>query len=205
MKILPLDSCNISEVATYIRSGGIVIHPTETCYGITCDVTNAVAVQKLFSLKQRPISQPVSALYPSLVSAKEDLLFSPLASSIAQKYLPGPLTIVLPVRQDPHFYIHVTADSKPAQTIGLRISSHLFTQSLVQAVGSPIATTSANLHGKENPYSAEDVRVQLGDNEYLLIDGGMLAKTPPSTVVEIIGSNWKILRQGDIDLQSMLP
>lgn len=190
-----------------LHSGGLVIHATETCYGIACDLTNPDAVRKLFAVKQRPETQPVSALFSSLDQAKQFVVFSEKALTLAREYLPGPLTIVLPAQQHPLAQLHVcpppltTNHYSLTTNLGLRFSSHPLAQHLAEGFGKPIATTSANLHGKPNPYSAEEIRTQFAGSSPLpdlILDSGVLPITPPSTVIEIVGDALRVLRRGDI-------
>ncbi len=204
MKIIKESPAAIAEAIRILKSGGNVIHATETCYGIACDLANPDAVGKLFAVKRRPESQPVSALFSSLEMAKKYLTLSPRALTLAEKYLPGPLTIVLPQKPDSspifttpstHYSLHTT------HSTGLRLSSHPFAQKLAEAFGGPIATTSANLHGKPNPYSVQDIFTQWNDMEPLpdlVIDSGPLPVSPPSTVIEVHGETVRVLRQGEL-------
>ena len=207
MIVLPTTSEGIETSLSILHAGGIVIHPTETCYGIACDLTNPDALQKLFDLKKRPYSQPVSALFSSLDAAKAYVVFSPRALTEAEKHLPGPLTLVLPKKDSTPTPIHVcprkffTLHSSLFVSIGVRISSHPFAMQLAEAFGRPIATTSANLHGEANPYSVKDIDSQWATSSLLpdlVIDSGILPIAPPSTVVEILGDSIRVLRQGDV-------
>jgi len=98
---------DIDAAIATLKAGGIVMHATETCYGIACDLTNPDAVKKLFAIKKRPEQQPVSALFSSIESAKLYVDFSDRALELAQKYLPGPLTLVLPTNTKPPSQIFV--------------------------------------------------------------------------------------------------
>lgn len=196
-------SAAIEQAVRILEKGGVLAHATETCYGFACDLTNLDAVKRLFALKGRPLDQPVSALFPNLASAEKYVVFSKKARDIAEAFLPGPLTIVLPRRTNaPKLF--VTPHEKQESMIGLRISSHQFALSFAEKFGKPIATTSANLHGKPNPYSPKDISSQFRGRTLvpdLLIDGGTLPIAPPSTVVAITGEGLKTLRQGDLRLQ----
>lgn len=203
MEIIPAFPLGITRAIEVLRSGGVVAHATETCYGFACDLRNPDAAAKLFAVKKRPSDQPVSALFSSLEEARKFVVFSPKALELAEKYLPGPLTLVLPVREDAPFQIHVCPSTQPPipnPTIGIRISSSPLAQNLAAAFGGPIATTSANLHGEPNPYSVSAIETQfLGIDPApdLVIDSGTLPLSPPSTVVESIGESIRVLRQGE--------
>src|SRR3989338_4667154 len=94
---------SIKKVLCILKNGGVVAHITDTCYGLACDMTNPKAVTKLFEIKHRPISMPVSALFASLEEAKKYVEWNDMAEKLAEKYLPGPLTLILPLKKPlPH-------------------------------------------------------------------------------------------------------
>ena len=209
MEIFSESPDGIERAAEVLRAGGVVAHATETCYGLACDLQNPAAVERLFLVKERPFTQPVSALFSSVEEAQQFVVFSKKALEIAKKHLPGPLTIVLPLRKDSPLLIHVRPPSPsltpiPHPTIGVRISSAPLAQTLALTFGSPIATTSANIHGEPNPDSGSDMESQFLSKKILpdlLIDSGALPVAPPSTVVEIVGEKMRILRQGALVIQ----
>lgn len=187
----------IREAVDVLHNGGVVAHATETCYGLACDLANPDAVARLFAVKRRPGDHPVSALFASIAQAKEHVIWNERAEALLP-YLPGPLTLILPLAPDSPL-LPVPAGSS---TIGVRISSHPHAQALALAAGIPLSTTSANLHGHANPYSVEDIENQFihADNEPdLILDSGVLAHTPPSTVIDLTGSEG-VRRQGGIRL-----
>lgn len=207
MEVVPVSQGGITRAIEVLLRGGIVVHATETCYGLACDLTNPDAVKKLFDLKKRPYDQPVSALFYSVEDAKKYVVFSERALDIADKYLPGPLTIVLPRRDDaPNLWLTANGSGKDPW-IGVRISSHPVARALAEAMKRPIATTSANLHGKPNPYSVDEILLQFADASLLpdlILDSGVLPSTPPSTVLEIVGETLRVMRQGEICFPSAL-
>lgn len=207
----------LEEAVLVIQHGGVVAHPTETCYGLACDLTNEAAVRKLFALKKRPEDQPVSALFPSIEEAKKWVEWNDLAEQLARKHLPGPLTIVLPLkkgamqlfplplrqvrkmRQGNGKVYHLSINGTFDTTIGVRISSHPAAQKLAEPSGVPLSTTSANLHGKPETYSVAEILEQFegeGLQPDLILDSGILPRTPPSTIVDLTENTAKILRQG---------
>ena len=191
MKILPASEESLQEAVSVIQNGGVVAHATETCYGLACDLTNESALKKLFALKKRPEGMPVSALFPSVEMAKEWVEWDEKAEELAEKYLPGPLTIVLPILHSQLSIIH-------SRTLGVRVSSHPIAQKLAELAGVPLSTTSANLHGQPEPYSAEEVAAQLQPD--LILDSGVFPQSPSSTVVDVENGEIKILRQGAVHL-----
>jgi len=198
MRVLPADTTGISAAIRILQAGGVVAHATETCYGLACDLTHPDAVTKLFNMKHRPLDQPVSALFESFDQAKEYVEWDDEADALAKKYLPGPLTLILPVKKTlPHILYPIL------NSLGIRISSHPAAMELVKRFGSPLSTTSANLHGQPNPYSVEDILQQFSEQEFqpdLILDSGTLPPNPPSTVIDLTQRDARLLRRGMIDV-----
>lgn len=209
MQILPADTAGIAAALEVLRAGGVVAHATETCYGFACDLTNPGAVKKLFVLKQRPLDQPVSALFTSVDDAKRYVEWNEEAQRLADEYLPGPLTLILQQKPITDYGLRITANSvirnpQSAISIGVRISSHPIAHRLVAEFGSPLSTTSANLHGTPNPYSVKDIVRQFSNQEFqpdLILDSGALPRKQPSTVIDLTsGDTAKTLRTGDVSI-----
>ena len=189
MKILKPTAENIVKALDVLRHGGTVVHATETCYGLACDLSNPAAVTKLFAIKHRPVDQPVSALFESIEQAKQYVMWNGDADAFAREYLPGPLTLILPVKQnDPHtLYSAVRLPLAADRSIGIRISSHPLAQQLVIDFGSPLSTTSVNIHGRPPLYDAQGIFQEFSretDQPDLILDSGVLPTVPPSRVVD---------------------
>lgn len=353
MRTLPFSDEAVNEALAVIRGGGVIAHATETCYGFACDLSNPQAVQKLFTIKQRPLHQPVSGLFASVEDAKQFVVWNDKAEELAQQYLPGPLTMILPMNVEaprmlypsllPHpltpspdggrgtsfnddreykrkkpvnrkvlyharemrkepteaekvlwdalrfdqldtrfrrqhpiegmildFYCHDahlavevdgTVHNNPeqrerdddrtqellyghdihvmrfsndevmnhlqdvmkkikealpspaggrdrgmgeetARTLGVRVSPHPHAHSLVSLFGSPLSTTSSNVHGQPNPYSAEEIEKQFANADMkpdLILDSGTLPPTPPSTVIDLANEGGA-LRTGSLKI-----
>ncbi len=168
----------------------VLLHPTETCYGLACRVHDREAVQKLYTMKQMPLEKPVSLLVKDLEMAQKYAVFSDEALELAKKYWPGPLTLVLPrTAHLPEWINPGTA------TVGLRVSSHPSVASLFEALDEPITTTSANVHGQPEVYSVPEALAQ-GLKPDELVNEGVLAKNPPSTIVEVSEQGVRVIRQG---------
>lgn len=207
MRILPADTNGLNVALRILRDGGVVAHATETCYGFACDLRSPDAVTKLFKIKQRPLDQPVSALFSSLDQAKEYVEWNEEAETLARKHLPGPLTLILPQKNVASCELRVagnleTRNSQLEISIGVRLSSHPLAQILVREFGSPLSTTSANIHNTPNPYSAEEIVKQFegwGFQPDLILDSGALAPNPPSTVMDLTRRDVRLLRRGTVD------
>jgi L-threonylcarbamoyladenylate synthase len=205
MKVVSASEEGIQQALEVLRTGGVVAHATETCYGLACDLQKPEAVEKLFAIKQRSPSQPVSALFENIEQAKAFLDWNEKASQMVSEHLPGPLTIILKLRHDAPqiLYVTPTTNNRSLTTIGLRISSHPTARTLVEKFGSPLSTTSANIHGQPNTFSADDIEKQFADAEHtpdLILDDGLLKQEDASTVVDVSEGVLHVLRKGNIDV-----
>lgn len=189
-----------------LKSGGVVVYPTDTAYGLAVDATNLTAVKILYKLKGRNFNKPIHVIPPSKSSigifARLPAGRQELANKLINKLMPGPLTLVLPLKSKKKSFLMLSAGTK---TLGIRLPKHSLVLKLVKAFGRPITTTSANISGKPNCYSIGEVKKQFGKNTYFnpyfnmyFLDGGKLKKTKPSTVVLLTGGRVKILREGPV-------
>lgn len=199
MKILAANISGIKHAIAVLQAGGTVAHATETCYGLACDMANREAVQRLFAIKQRAAHQPVSALFASMETAKAYVQWNARAEELARENLPGPLTLILLLAPTAPKPVFPTPNAPPpGASLGIRISSHPLAMQLAQEFGGPISTTSANVSGKPNPYSAEDIVAQFQNRELqpdLVLDSGQLAQNSPSTVVNLAEGGEHIVRR----------
>lgn len=206
MQILPESEQATSYAVEILNLGGVVAHATETCYGLACDMTNSDAVEKLFGIKNRPPDQPVSALFPSVKASSEWVKWSKEALIYAKGKLPGPLTIILPMKQDKTLF--PTPQPRPNPTLGIRVSPHKVAMSLAKGFEKPLSTTSANLTGKPNTYSVKEIEDQFSitctessrsiNSQFsidLIIDSGTLENRPSSKVVMFNGGEIKVIRE----------
>lgn len=185
MKIFKLQQKGvIAEAVEVLRAGGVVMHPTETCYGFAVDVGNPVAMEKLYRLKGRDAKKPMSIMVAGLEMAKKYGEFSEKALELAEKYWPAPLTIIVPSGE---------------KFVGMRCPDHKFSRDLVKAFGSPITTTSANLAGEDPLYEADfETFGDLAKDIDLVVDGGEIPFHRPSTIVKVVGEDVEIVRVGDL-------
>ena len=178
-----------------LQNGGCIAHATETCYGFACDLSNQKAVANIFKVKQRPEDMPISALFSSVEEAKKYVEWNSRAQELAEEELPGPLTLILPILNESSIQLFPTPSG--SETIGIRVSPNAIALKLAQAWGKPLSTTSANLHGKPNPYRAEDILEQFEGQPNapdLIIDSGNLPMNTPSTILNLSDGNESVLR-----------
>lgn len=185
---------NIAEAAEIIRAGGLVAVPTETVYGLAANGLDAAAVEKIYEVKNRPETKPISLLIASLEDAERFCREIPdKARALAEAFWPGPLTLVLWRRENVPDV--VTAGG---ETVGVRCPDHEKTLALIRLAGVPLAAPSANISGEKSPKSAQDVLDVFDGKIEAVIDGGECALGIESTIVDFTASPPRILRQGGL-------
>jgi len=188
---------NIAKLKKVLEDGGVVMHPTETCYGLAVDVFNKRALEKLYRLKKMDKSKPVSILVDSLAMAEEFGVFSDKAFMLAKKYWPGPLSLIVPRKRSlPDFL------NPGNEFVSIRFSADDFCRKMVSALGRPLTTTSANRTGEPQLYCADED--YFGGEVDLVVDGGEIRKNKPSTIVKVFGDELSIVRQGDLVLEGQV-
>ncbi|MFP4476877.1 MAG: L-threonylcarbamoyladenylate synthase [Desulfatibacillaceae bacterium] len=186
----------IFAAARAVLRGGVVVFPTTGLYGLAADARGPGAVDRVFSLKQRPLHRPVLVL----VNEREDV--APLVSEVPSaatllmnRLWPGGLTLVLPVHPE---YAHLTAGTGK---IGVRMAAHPVARALVAAAGIPITGTSANISGMPAVSRIQDLSPELAAGAEVLLDAGQLAGGKGSTVVDATCDPVAVLREGAVTAQ----
>ncbi|MFV0297461.1 MAG: L-threonylcarbamoyladenylate synthase, partial [Hyphomicrobiaceae bacterium] len=144
MAVVPANAQNIEAAGALIRAGELVAFPTETVYGLGADASNGAAVARIFAAKGRPRFNPLIVHIASLAEAEKLAHFPPLALALAERFWPGPLTMVLKRRADAALSDLVTAG---LNTLGVRMPAHHVASALITAAGRPLAAPSANRSG----------------------------------------------------------
>lgn len=184
----------LARAVALLADGEVIAIPTDTVYGLAVDPALDGATDRLFAAKRRPrdVTLPVFVTDAAAAAAIADV--TPLAATLLGAYWPGELTVVL--RRLPSFDADLGSN---ADTVGVRCPDHSFVRALTNAVGRPLAVTSANLHGQETPAGASEVAAELGASIGLVVDAGRCAGEP-STVVDATGTEPVVLRQGALRL-----
>lgn len=194
---MPLSSA--AQASLILNEGGVILHPTETCYGFACDATRESAFKKLYQLKQMPLAKPSSIMVLNLEEARKYADFSELAEKLASEFWPGPLTLILSRKNLPDFL------NPGISTIGIRVPGHSFTLEMLRACPFPLITTSANLSGKPEAYQVSEVLLQLktvgNPRPDFIVDVGKIPPEKPSTIIEIRGKFLRFLREGSLASQ----
>jgi L-threonylcarbamoyladenylate synthase len=184
----------IRAAADAIRQGFLVIFPTETVYGLAADALNESAVAKIIEAKGRRDGHPL----PVQIAGMDGLCM--VASSVpeaarllAERFWPGPLTLVVPKSEGISDLV-----SGGAKSVGVRVPDHPVALALLRELGTPIVATSANLTGDQAPTTAEAAMSDLGDLVSVVLDSGPCRIGTASTVVDTTGKISRILRLGSI-------
>ena len=191
------------EVVSLLKKGGVIAYPTDTAYGLGASVASISGIKKVFKIKGRERNKPLSVAVASLSQAKEIAEFSNKALKLWRKFLPGALTVVLPLRPGLRRKKIWRLISGGTGTIGLRFPDSLIALAIVKKLGKPITATSANLSGEPALYASEDIEKHFADKRFrpdYIIRSRKLKKGRISTVVDCTGNEIKILRQGSIRL-----
>ncbi len=192
-------SQDLEKAVALLHQGECVGMPTETVYGLAADATSVEAVAKIFAIKNRPTFDPLIVHLSGIEEVERVALdFPPLAQKLAERFWPGPLTLILPKRD-----LIPDLVSSGLPTIGVRVPRHPMAQSLLQKFGKPLAAPSANRFGRISPTSAEAVEKELGEAVKLILDGGPCEIGLESTIVGFDQGTPTILRLGGISLEEL--
>lgn len=177
---------------------GVVAVPTETYYGLAVSAFDRVACARVFEIKARASSKAL----PCIVSGIEQLgsvasEISPLASELAARFWPGPLTLIVPARAS-------VAAASDDGTVAVRVSSLPLARELA-AIAGPVTATSANVSGAPPATTADEVIAQFGDAVDFVLDGGVTPGGPASTIVDVTQATPKLVREGAIAFRDILP
>lgn len=177
----------ISELVETLNDSGVVCLASDSCYGffgIAYDQDALALVQKI---KGHKSEKPLSVLVANKQDALDIFKANPIVDILVEEFLPGPLTII--------------AETNSGESLGVRLPDHNLMTALVEALGKPIFTTSANAHTRPACYSIQELRMQLGESFDLItaiVDLGVLDAKPPSTIVKVTEKSLEILREGEL-------
>jgi len=198
-KTLENNNQNILLVARKIKAGNVIALPTETVYGLAGRFDNDLTIKKIFSIKNRPLSNPLIIHYGSIENALEDIYMDSRAKILAEKFWPGPLTIVAKAKNK---LISKIATSG-LDTVAIRVPSNKIALAVLNQFNLPFAAPSANRYGKISPTSAKDVFDELNGKVTTILNGGTTKFGIESTVIDISNKKTKILRHGGISEESI--
>ena len=198
MKTEIIPASEIQAALKILQNGGIVAFPTDTVYGLGALAFNNNAIESIYKAKNRPIEKAIPILIGDLSDFEKVADDIPnMALRFASRFWPGPLTCIVPKKQALPLAVSATT------TVAVRIPDHVDARALLRAAG-PMAVTSANISGGQNPSTAQEVYDQLNGRIPLILDGGTTQGGIPSTLVDCTGELPMILREGPITLNELL-
>jgi L-threonylcarbamoyladenylate synthase len=206
MRIEDLANCDtiIERAVEIVKSGGVIVYPTDTSYGLACDPKIPEALERLIAVKRRDRRTGVPLLFNNLEQCELYHDFGSLERVIVRLFWPGILTLIVDARSDvPR---HITADRS---TIAIRVPNHVIPRGIAQKIGGPIVGTSANRSGGQTPFDVTVALNQLGEEVDLYIDGGPSQSTDSSTVIGVEGTgkdeplNIKVYREGQLTISKL--
>ena len=190
---------DIEQAVRFLKAGGVVAFPTDTLYGLGADVFSGPALERLFTIKGRSAALALPVLVSSMEQARMVARFTVIGRRLAERFWPGPLTLVLPKLD--HLSGLVTGGR---DTVAVRMPDHTVPLALTQQLRGPVTGTSANLSGGPDLHSLDALQTQLGDQVDYITRTGPPPQGTASTVVDVTGDCPQLIREGAISLDSVL-
>jgi tRNA threonylcarbamoyl adenosine modification protein (Sua5/YciO/YrdC/YwlC family) len=184
----------VSQVVEKLKQGGLIAYPTDTTYGIGCNIFNRRGVKNIYQIKQRDARKPFSFICADLSDVANYAQVSNFAFKIMKRHLPGPYTFVLDATR-----VVPASMITRQKTVGIRIPDDEIALSIVRQLGHPLVTTSANLTGESPLHDPAEIEATMGRMLDLVIDGG-IRFGDPSTIISLIDDRIEILREGCGDI-----
>ncbi|RMD54363.1 MAG: threonylcarbamoyl-AMP synthase [Nitrospirae bacterium] len=184
----------IQRATECLRDGGVIIYPTDTVYGIGCDITQKKALERIVEIKRRNLKKPFSFICKDLKQVGHYATITDFAYPILKRFLPGPYTFILPANR--HLPRLLLGKRK---TVGIRIPKHNVPIALVESLGTPIVSTSANTPGGEIIKKPEELADVYGNLVDMILECGAL-ESEPSTIISLIDDRIEIIREGAGDV-----
>lgn len=186
-------SCQLTTGADIIKSGGLVVFPTETVYGLGASALSSDAAEKIYAAKGRPSDNPLIIHISKPEDAEKYAIVPPVYYELAKRFLPGPLTVIMPKRDIIPYTVTGGLD-----TVAVRCPENAVARELIRLSGVPIAAPSANISGKPSPTSADHVKVDMDGRVNMIIDGGECTIGLESTIIKLDENTATLLRPGAI-------
>ena len=190
---------DIEQAVRFLKAGGVVVFPTDTLYGLGADVFSVPALERLFTIKGRPAALALPVLVNSTEQAQMVARFTGIGSRLAERFWPGPLSLVLP-----------KSDRLPGlvtggrDTVAVRMPDHAVPLALTQRLRGPVTGTSANLSGGPDLHSLDALQAQLGSCVDYITHTGPPPRGTASTVIDVTGDCPRLIREGAISQESIL-
>lgn len=184
----------IERVVEILKSGGILVYPTDTIYGLGCDIFSKEAIEKIYQLKSRDRKKPLSIICSDIKEVAKYAIIQDYAYRLMKKVLPGPYTFILKAKSEiPKTFLPKN------RTVGIRIPNNQICLEITKKLSNPIITTSLNISGQEVMTSPNQLNKELANKIDVIIDAGVLPQQP-SSIIDLSVDNPIILREGLGDL-----
>jgi len=187
----------ITNAVKALKAGNIIVYPTDTLYALGADIFNDGSVTKVFTVKKRPFSNPLSVAVADFEAISKIAYTNEFVKQVVERFLPGSLTIILRKKESVSRLVTGGLDN-----IAVRIPDNKIALKLLSAFG-PLTVTSANVHGKKTPYVIKDIMMQFTTDILVYLDDGRL-DAKPSTIVDLTLEKPRIVRKGSITLEEIL-
>jgi L-threonylcarbamoyladenylate synthase len=187
---------DINEAIAIFKRGGVIAYPTDTAYGLGAKFSDKYAAARIYKIKGRPPGKPLPVVVASLGMARKFFKFSYAELGLAKKYWPGPLSLLLQLK------FPISNFQFPISIV-VRMPDSVIARRLSRAVHEPIFSTSANISGAGECYSAKEIIRQFKNKKEkpdLIFDGGRLRRKKPSTIIKIVDDKIEVLRKGPVRL-----
>jgi L-threonylcarbamoyladenylate synthase len=198
MKILEANDEAIKAAGFLLKEGGVVVYPTETVYGLGCVPSDTDAAQRVCEIKKRA-DKPLPLICSDIEAARKIVEMNSAAERLAERFWPGPLTIVLPAKVKYSMWVN-----HGASTLGVRVSPQPVASRLAKETGGVIVSTSANISGDEPARSAQEAKEIFGNKVDIILDGGPSPGGKSSTVVDLTGEEIWLLRKGPVSGEDIM-
>lgn len=195
--IVPCDHNGIIMASKTVKSGGIIVFPTDTVYGIGCDPFNSQAVSAIYRIKGREESKRLPVLGFSISEISKIAIFDELSKKFAAKFWPGPLTLILGIKEE-----KIAKSLGLDEKIAVRVPSHPCTLQLLKEC-KLLVGTSANIAGRPSSADPHEIIKELEGYD-ILLDGGKIPNSVESTIIEVVGSKFRTIREGKISEKELL-
>ncbi len=187
----------ISNAIVALKAGNLIVYPTDTLYALGADIFNDGSVTKVFTVKKRPFSNPLSVAVADFEAISKIAYTNEFVKQVVERFLPGSLTIILRKKESASRLVTGGLDN-----IAVRIPDNKIALKLLSAFG-PLTVTSANVHGKKTPYVIKDIMMQFTTDILVYLDDGRL-DAKPSTIVDLTLEKPRVVRKGSITLEEIL-
>ncbi|MFA6524801.1 MAG: L-threonylcarbamoyladenylate synthase [Patescibacteria group bacterium] len=191
-----LSKQTVNKIITHLKSGGVIVYPTETAYAVGGDALNREVIKKIYAIKKRSVKLPLPVIIGDLKQAKQFVTFDFASLKLAKKFWPGALTLVLEKKKN--IPSMLTAGKSG---LAVRVSGNKVARTIAKELGRPIISTSANRSKEKECYSVSAIKKQIRGIDKkiaLVLDAGKLPKVKTSTIVKVTSGKIIILRKGSV-------